>query len=223
MDTVRASLQRLQGTLAPGGIRLLELGTGAWVTQTISVATKLGIPDELAHGALHSDEVARRVGTNPDATCRIMRALAAVGVLRRRRDGRFALTSVGKKFRTGVPGTMRDLVLWIGHPKRWEDWGHLFYTVQTGQPATEMLRGMPTFQYLETDRELAEAFNNAMTSGSEFAIHSTLAAYDFGGYRTIIDVGAVTGGCCPRSWPKFRRPAVFSSIFRPWSTAPDRR
>lgn len=193
IDTVRAGLQRLQGTLAPGGIRLLELATGAWVTQTIYVATKLGIPDELARGALSAEEVARRVGTNPDATFRIMRALAAVGVLRRRRDGRFALTSVGQPLRSGVPGTMRDLVLWIGHPKRWEDWGHLLYTVQTGQPATEMLRGMPTFEYLETDRELAEAFNNAMTSGSEFAIHSTLAAYDFSGFGTIIDVGGGHG------------------------------
>jgi SAM-dependent methyltransferase len=40
---------------------------------------------------------------------------------------------------------------------------------------------------------LAETFNNAMTSGSEFVIYSTLAAYDFGGYRTIIDVGGGHG------------------------------
>jgi SAM-dependent methyltransferase len=193
LDTIRTGLQRLHRSLAPGGINVMELITGGWVAQTIYVAAKLGIPDGLAGGPLHATEVARRVDANPDATFRIMRALASKGVLRRRRDGRFALTSVGKTLCTGTPGTMRDFVLWIGHPKRWEDWGHLLHTVKTGEPATEMLRGMPAFEYLETDPELAEVFNNAMTSGSEFAIYSTLAAYDFGGYRTIIDVGGGHG------------------------------
>ncbi|MGV0792363.1 methyltransferase [Mycolicibacterium sp. XJ1819] len=193
LDTVRARLQGLHRRLAPGGINLLELGIGAWVTQTIYVAAKLGIADELAEGPLRADEVARRVGTHPDATFRLMRALASNGVLRQRRDGRFALTSVGRAMRTDAPGTMRGLMLWIGHPKRWEDWGHLMYSVRTGEPATEMLRGMPTFEYLETDPELAEAFNNAMTSTSEFAIHSTLAAYDFARYRTVVDVGGGHG------------------------------
>jgi hypothetical protein len=193
IDTVRSGLQRLQRILSPGGMSLLELGTGAWVTQAIYVAGKLGIADELAGGPLHAAEVARRVDANPDATFRLMRALASNGVLRQRRDGRFALTSMGKALRAETPGTMRDLMLWIGHPKRWEDWGHLLHTVKTGQPATEMLRGMPVFDYLETDPELAEAFNKAMTSGSEFAIHSTLAAYDFGKYRTLVDVGGGHG------------------------------
>jgi hypothetical protein len=40
---------------------------------------------------------------------------------------------------------------------------------------------------------MAVTFNNAMTAGSEFAIYSTLAAYDFGGYRTIINVGGGHG------------------------------
>ena len=193
IDTLRAGLHRLHRILAPGGVNLLELTTGSWVTQCVYVAAKLGIADELADGALQADEVARRLGTHPDATFRLMRALASKGVLWQHRDGRFTMTSTGQALRTGVPGSMRDFVLWIGHPKRWEDWGHLLHTVQTGEPATEMLRGMPTFQYLEANPEVAEVFNNAMTSGSEFVIYSTLAAYDFGRYRTIIDVGGGHG------------------------------
>jgi SAM-dependent methyltransferase len=193
IDTVHAALQRLQRTLAPGGMNVLDLATGGWVAQSIYVAAKLGIPDELADAPLHAAEVARRVDANPDATFRVMRALASKGVLRQRRDGRFALTSIGKALCTGTPGSMRDMVLWVGHPKRWEDWGHLLHTVKTGQPALEMLRGMAAFEYLETDPELAELFNNAMTSNSEFTIYSTLAAYDFGGYRTIVDVGGGHG------------------------------
>jgi hypothetical protein len=34
--------------LAPGGINVLELLTGAWMAQAIYVAVNLGNPDELA-------------------------------------------------------------------------------------------------------------------------------------------------------------------------------
>ncbi len=193
INTVRAGVQRVSRVLSPGAINLLDLLIGAWVTQTLYVAVKLGIPDELASGPLAAPEVARRVDANPDAVYRLMRALASKGVLRHRRDGRFSLTSIGKAMRTGTPGSQRDMVLFLGHPLRWEDWGHLLHSVQTGEPAVAKLRGKPFFEYLNSDPDLAESFNNAMTAGSEFAIYAVLAAYDFSGYRKIIDVGGGHG------------------------------
>jgi hypothetical protein len=114
-------------------------------------------------------------------------------VLRQRRDDKFKLTSIGKALRTGTPGSLRDFALFLGHPLRWEDWGNLLYSVQTGEPSVTKLRGMPFFEYVETDADLAEAFNNAMTAGSEFSIYAVLAAYDFSGFRKIIDVGGGHG------------------------------
>ena len=124
---------------------------------------------------------------------RLMRALASRGVLRHRRDGRFKLTSVGKALRTDTPGSLRDMALFIGHPLRWEDWGNLLHSVQTGEPAVLKLRGKPFFEYLDSNPELAESFNNAMTASSEFAIYSVLAAYDFSGFRKIVDLGGGHG------------------------------
>jgi SAM-dependent methyltransferase len=193
IDLVRGGLQRLTRLLAPGGVNLLDLATGGWTTQTLYVAAKLGIPDQLGGGPLRADEVARRVGADPDAVYRLMRALASRGVLRHRRNGTFALTSIGKALRTGTPSSMRDLVLFVGHPLRWEDWGNLLHSVRTGEPAVKMLRGTDFFDYLNTDTELAESFNNAMTAGSEFSIYGVLAAYDFNGFRTIVDIGGGHG------------------------------
>jgi O-methyltransferase domain/Dimerisation domain len=193
INTVRSGLQRLNRVLAPGGLNVIELLTGAWTTQCIYVAVKLGIPDQLVDGPLSADEVARRVGADPDAVYRLMRALASRGVLRHRPDGKFGLTSISKALRTDTPGSVRDMALFLGHPLRWEDWGNLLYSVQTGQPSVEKLRGMPFFEYVKTDTDLAEAFNNAMTANSEFAIYAVLAAYDFTGYRKIIDVGGGHG------------------------------
>lgn len=193
INTVRAGIQRAGRVLAPGAINLLDLLTGAWITQALYVAVKLGIPDELAKGPQPADEVARRVGADPGAVYRLMRTLASKGVFSHRRDGRFSLTSIGKALRTGTPGSQRDMVLFLGHPLRWEDWGNLLYSVQTGQPSVAKLRGMPFFEYVKTDEDLADAFNNAMTAGSEFAIYAVLAAYDFTGFHKIIDVGGGHG------------------------------
>jgi hypothetical protein len=193
INTVRAGAQRLSRVLAPGGVNILELLTGAWTAQALYVAVKLGIPDELAKGPLSADEVARRVGADPGAVHRLMRALASRGVLRHRRNHTFTLTSIGKALRTGTPGSVRDFALFLGHPLRWEDWGNLLYSVQTGKPSVDKLRGMGFFEYVETDDDLAAAFNNAMTAGSEFAIYAVLAAYDFTGFRRIIDVGGGHG------------------------------
>ena len=179
--------------LAPGAVNVLELLTGAWTAQGIYVAVKLGIPDELAKGPLPADEVARRVGADPGAVYRLMRALASKGVLRHRPDGKFKLTPIGKALRTGTPGSVRDMALFLGHPLRWEDWGNLLYSVHTGEPSVDKLRGMPFFEDVKTETDLAEAFNNAMTAGSEFAIYVVLAAYDFSGYRKLVDVGGGHG------------------------------
>jgi hypothetical protein len=107
---VRAGLHRLHRSTVPADLALFEIAQGAWLTQALYVATKLGIPEALADGPLRADDVARRVGSDPGATFRLMRALASSSMLKQRRDGRFALTRVGQKLRSDVPGTMAPMI-----------------------------------------------------------------------------------------------------------------
>ena len=166
---------------------------GAWVTQALHVAAKLGIADALANGPLSADDVARRVNSDPGATYRLMRALASASLLKQRRDGRFALTRVGHKLRSDAPGTMAPMLEFIGHPRHWADWGSLQHSVQTGEPASDELLGMPFFDYLQTDPEYAGVFNNAMTGVSTMAIENFAPAYDLTDRRLIVDVGGGHG------------------------------
>ncbi|TRW84853.1 hydroxyneurosporene methyltransferase [Mycolicibacterium sp. 018/SC-01/001] len=193
VDKVRAALAHAHRRTAPGNVALLELATGAWTTQVLYVAAKLGIAEQLAGGPRHAADVAAAVGAHPDAVRRLMRALTSRGALRERRDGRFMLTAVGQALRADTPGSMRDMVLFIGHPARWADWGNLDYSVRTGEPAADMLRGMPFFDYLDTDPEFAQAFNNAMTAASGLSNDIALQAYDFSGCRLAVDVGGGHG------------------------------
>ncbi|WP_242453461.1 acetylserotonin O-methyltransferase [Mycolicibacterium sp. P9-64] len=193
VDRVRTGLQTLTRKLVPGNIALLEIANGSWTTQALYVAAKLGIPDELVGGPLSAAEVARRVGADPDAVHRLMRALAGKGVFELRRDGTFALTSVGDAMRADAPGSIRGMILLVGDPSHWEHWGNLLHSVKTGETAPMKLRGTNFFEYLDTNPELAVVFNDAMTSMSAMAIDPVLATYDFSGFAEIVDVGGGHG------------------------------
>jgi SAM-dependent methyltransferase len=207
VDRVRAGLQRLHRTTAPGNIALLELATGAWTTAALYTAAKLGIADQLAAGPKHSNDVAARIGADPDGVHRLMRALTSRGVLAQRGDGSFALTRVGDALRSDTEGSLRDMVLFIGHPIRWADWGHLEHSVRTGETAFSELHGSPFFEYLATDPEFATVFNNAMTASSGLTDEVALGAYDFSQCKLIVDVGGGHGavlGAILRSAPDAR-------------------
>ena len=76
IESARTALQKVNRAMVPGNVALLETVQGAWVTQALYVAAKLGIADELAHGPKTADEVAAKVGAHPDSVFRLMRMLA---------------------------------------------------------------------------------------------------------------------------------------------------
>jgi hypothetical protein len=174
----------------PANLALLEMAQGAWLFQSLYVAAKLGIADALRDGPLTADEVARRVNADPDATHRLMRALASNAVLKLRGDGRFALPRTGQALRSDAEGSMAPMIEFIGSP---EHWGSLLYSAQTGKTAAEKLRGVPIFDYLETNPEYARVFNEAMTGVSAMSIDAAVPLYDFTDRRLIVDVGGGHG------------------------------
>lgn len=193
VDRARAGLARLHRSSAPGNIALLEMATGAWTTAALYTAARLGIADQLAAGPKHSHDVAVRIGVSADGVHRLMRALASRGVLSQRADGAFALTRVGHALRSDTPGSLRDMVLFIGHPIRWADWGNLEHSVRTGHTAFAELHGSPFFDYLGKDPEFAAVFNKAMTATSGLADEVALSACDFSGFSLVVDVGGGHG------------------------------
>ncbi len=189
----RHHLLRLHSALVPAPAAMTELIVGAWLAQAMSVAAELRIADALAEGPLGCDELADRVGANPDALGRLLRALISRGVFRRRRDGRYELTRLARTLRWEAPDSMAALARFVGSPQDREHWSHCIDAVRTGEAVVPKLRGMEGFDWLETQRELSHVFNAAMTNASELAVGAVTAAYDFAGYRTIVDVAGGHG------------------------------
>lgn len=193
VNAFRSGLEWLHRATVPNTVAVMELGFGAWLTQAMSAAVRLGIFDELKSGPLTADEVARRAGTDPGATYRLMRALAGRSLLKLRRDGRFALTRTGRALVSDDPSTIAPMITFIGSDRHWEHWADLTHSVRTGATAVSKVRGMEFFDYLDTDPEFAAVFNDAMTGVSTVAIENAVPAYDFSDRKRIVDVGGGHG------------------------------
>src|SRR5215472_922163 len=85
--------------------QVVRLMYGYLSTQLLYVAAELGLADALADGPLDVEAVAEVVGAQADPLRRVLRGLAADGIVDEYPDGRFALTDVGACLRPGVPGS----------------------------------------------------------------------------------------------------------------------
>ena len=92
---------------------MFELVLGAWIAQAIQVAAELGIADVLKEKPLPLDDLAGRVGADPDALRRLMRALISHGIFRQRRGGRYDLTALADALRSDYA-----LMCGVGAPSR---------------------------------------------------------------------------------------------------------
>src|SRR4051794_40528528 len=89
---------------------LLQLSTGYVVSTALQVVTALGVADHLTAGPKTTRDLATATGANEDALYRLLRLLAMVGVFHEDEPRRFALTPAAELLRTGVPGSLHDLV-----------------------------------------------------------------------------------------------------------------
>jgi hypothetical protein len=139
------------------------------------------------------DELATRVDADADALRRLLRALISRGIFRRRRDGRYELNSLADTLRSDAPVSMASAARFYGSQEQRERWTLLVDSVRTGTSIVPALRGKSSFDYFADEPELAELFNQTMTSVSKMTDATVVAGYDFSVYPTIVDVGGGHG------------------------------
>jgi hypothetical protein len=177
----------------PAAPSLMAMITGAWLSQAICVAARLGLADLLASGPRRVAELANSAGAHAASLFRLLRALAAAGVLREIEPGLFELTSLGQQLRSGVPGSLCNLAMVVGGEEARRSWSDLLYSVRTGGSAFRHIFGTDTFQYRAARFEDAAIFNEAMAELTRQVAEAAIASYDFRGIDTMVDVGGGNG------------------------------
>lgn len=169
-----------------------QMMTGYARTQVLYIAAKLGLADLLAAGPRTADGLARETGTHPRSLHRFLRYMTAFQLTSETSDGRFTLAPLGEFLRRDHPDSVRKVVLYTGEVNYPAARG-LLQSVRHGTPAFEHVFGRPYFDYFETDLEAGALFNELMSRASHERAQGIVAAYDFSGVETILDVGGGNG------------------------------
>lgn len=175
----------------PPAAQLGRLLVGHMVTQCLAVVARLGVADQLASGPLDRDVLASRVGADPDALYRMMRALASVGIFDETRPRTFAQTPLSELLREDASPSFRYVAMMNGG-ELFRAWGDAFESARTGKPAFEHVFGMSHFAYLAQNPEAQAVFNKAM-SGAARGFVDVLLGVDWSGIRRVVDVGGGDG------------------------------
>jgi hypothetical protein len=185
--------QSPESNALPPHAQVIQMGTGSWVSAIVYAAAKLGLADHLAAGPKSAAELAGATGTHAPSLHRLMRSLASLGILTERDAQRFALTPLGEALETGAPGSARATLLAFCSQWFARGWEEMLYSVQTGKTGFEKAVGMPVFEYLGRHPEDASNFSEAMVGFHGAEPPAVAAAYDFSGFKTVVDVGGATG------------------------------
>jgi hypothetical protein len=176
----------------PFPMQMMQMVMGAWVAQAVSAAAHLALADHLAAGPLDASALAEKSGASADGVHRLMRALSSIGVFKME-GATFSLTPLGETLRSGVPGSMRNIVLAETDTAHWLSWGKFPQAIKEGRKMTIEALGTEPWDYYAKHPADGEQFSRAMGDISGLAIEPVLATYDFGYAGTIVDVGGAHG------------------------------
>ena len=172
--------------------RLLDLTQGYRITQVLYATARLRIAEALAGGPRDGGEVASAVGAHAPSVMRLLRALVPLGLVVQEDDGRYRLTDAGMLLDGRSAGSVRAGILFeaavlYGH------WAELVDSIRTGENVYRRRHGVDAWAYRGTNPEMAELFDAAMQEFSAARVGAVVAAYDFSGLGTIVDVGGGRG------------------------------
>jgi hypothetical protein len=173
--------------------QLLRLREGLVVHQVLYAAAKLGVADLLNDGPRTTIDLAAQLEVNESALRRVLRALASKGVFEETSPRSFANNAASSYLRTGVPGSMRSMMIFGGTESFYRPFGEILYSIQTGQSARSKVLGMDSWEFMQQNPAAARIFDDAMTDFSALVGPAIASAYDFGQWGNIMDVGGGNG------------------------------
>jgi hypothetical protein len=166
---------------------------GSVISQALYATAKLGIVDLLRDGPKTSPEIAGAIGAHEPSLHRLLRALTAIDILVEDDGDRYTATAQGDLLREDHPQSARATAIYLGAPFVWRPLGALEQAIATGKHAFAAEYGEDFYTYPAHHPEDAAAFKSMGTTSSGHAVPAILAAYDFSGFGTIVDVGGGEG------------------------------
>lgn len=165
-----------------------------WLSQALITGVRLGLFERLALGAQTAEQVALALRLDPQATGRLLRALAAMGLVYEHM-GWFANTPITSMcLVSGSPGYIGGIA--DHHAELlWPLWQHLPTAVREGRPVLREAFGADRnpFDMLAQSPISLLKFLSGMEAGAKGTGETISLAHDFRQHRRLLDVGGGAG------------------------------
>lgn len=192
-------------------LHMLRLTASHLTAQAIHVFTTLGIPDILRDGPQDAAALSRQTNSDQEVLYRVLRFLGTVDIVKEETGRVFSLTRLSKTLCQRPTSVIHDNTLLVTSRYYWAAIGNMMHAVKTGQNAFHEAYGENYFDRLGRHPEDAAVFNAAMNSSSQLGVAAILAAYDFSGFKRIVDVAGGKGALITGILKK--HPAVHGVLF----------
>jgi hypothetical protein len=189
----REALHRAGDAVMPPEWVVLEQTFGIARTQIIGAIAELGVADQLSGGPRTAEQLASVLNVDADALHRVLRAAAALGLLRLDARGRFRLTRLGRRLRTDDAGSVRDWARYMALESTTAAYAVLPHTLRTGEPGFPHARGMSVWQWLAEHPDEEARFAGGMRRVTELMAPAIVAGYPWPETGTVCDVAGGVG------------------------------
>ncbi|MDO9527397.1 MAG: methyltransferase [Gemmobacter sp.] len=172
------------------GAAVFDIVAGFVNAQVLRALVELRVLHLLQDGPCSVQKVAAAAAVPPERMQILLQAGAALGLLKRRRDGRFGLSLRGASI-LGVPG-LSEMIL--HHRALYADLADPVALLRGGQ-STELAQFWPyVFDGAgAADPQVTARYSNLMAQSQVLVAEDTLAIIDLSGATRVLDVGGGTG------------------------------
>jgi len=185
-------------------MKLVEIATAYQRSCVLCAAARLGVADALKKGERSVQEIAASCAAQPASLRRLLRTLAAMGVVAQSQPDRFVLTELGKHLVKDVANSAWPAVIF------WADlladnWSSLTECVRTGESAASLRPEI--MKRWQEESEGPAIFRAVMGTSPAQSYQPIAQSWDFSNARVVADLGGGGGAMIEAilaTYPKVR-------------------
>jgi precorrin-6B methylase 2 len=181
-------------TETPPPPSLVDIARGYMHGKILCAAVQLGIADVLSDKEKSLPDLAAATASNPDALYRLLRALAALGIVDEVAPERFTLTPRGKPFQKNAPNSVwASIIFWADLLS--DSWTYLPECVRIGNKSgvEEAMKQQGVKSRWSRLPDPQAIFHAVFSEPAPADQSSYVAAYDFSSYNVVADLGGAGG------------------------------
>ncbi len=193
VGALRGWLLRTADRLLPAPLAVAELGHQFARAHVLAALWQLGVADEVGKEPLTSLELATRLGCDPDALHRLLRAAASFGAVGMDQDGRVRATRMTRVLRSDDVHAVGAWCGYLSSGAHQQAWGDLATTIRTGEPAFRRVHGQSLFDWFEDHPGEGDQFSRGLAGLTLAEAPFVVAALDIPDRGVVCDVAGGRG------------------------------